>query len=311
MLRNSFARALTRLAERIGTYSFIEERDAYFERRLQKSISGDLQSKRDAFFKERSNKEALAQAPEHWRSWFFMRQGFRVSVAKRSSDSHSMGGPPRHKNAICPLCRNPFLLIWDIDCRDPLFDNERELLLDSFERIPLYYCAHCGESAYQLEADGSIRIHRVTNVDESPFEDFPNQLEQKSIELSPIPRDIENLIRLADDVGFDWLDAMETGRLSDFMGQDIFCLSRLEMSQFGGSPRLIQGHSEDNNCVHRKCPTHKYGHYMMGGTKRHFWMKELAVVDMDIDLGMDLNYSQIAFHICWKCNTVYGEYRCS
>ncbi|MGA2034337.1 MAG: hypothetical protein ABSG68_18990 [Thermoguttaceae bacterium] len=40
-------------------------------------------------------------------------------------------------------------------------------------------------------------------------------------------------------------------------------------------------------------------------------MKELAVIDVDAGFEMETACAQIAFHICWKCLTVHGQYRCT
>lgn len=40
-------------------------------------------------------------------------------------------------------------------------------------------------------------------------------------------------------------------------------------------------------------------------------MKELAVFEQDAAHGFQWVYAPVAYHICWCCGTIQGNFRCS
>jgi len=239
-----------------------------------------------------------------------MRQAYRPRVGQESAADHWRGGPPRHEGAECPVCRKPLLLFWDINCRDPRFAGESAELFAGLERLPLYYCCRRPEpTTYRVVSPGRIETFRpsLEAGEESPFRDAPAEFDRRPLHLEPLPRDIENLLAVADRLSFDWLDAAEMERLAEYLGRDRGGIYGAQMSQFGGAPIFRQG-NQGIDCPNPICPTHQMGNPHFPNDRK-FKMKELAVIADDAGFEMETNCAQIAFHICWKCNTIHAGYR--
>jgi len=54
----------------------------------------------------------------------FLKNGFRIRPGHRDEGDHWIGGEPPHREAICPVCRIPLLLLWDIN--EPTIDRQPE-----------------------------------------------------------------------------------------------------------------------------------------------------------------------------------------
>jgi hypothetical protein len=177
-------------------------------------------------------------------------------------------------------------------------------------RLPLYYCFDCAEpTVYRCSGASRITPIAVSRAagEESPFRDLaPETLPSGPLDLEAIPTPVESLIVLAEQVGFDWLRHKDRAELALYFGS-LLAASEHRRSQFGGLPVLLQGHW-DIECPNGRCATHQWGHPRWR-RKRYYYMKELAVIDRDCDLGFDMQWAQIAFHICWACNTVHAQYR--
>jgi len=317
MIRERLANLLYKLADAVGGIETqarreIESRAMDVLARLSAGAERRVESAdKEA---ERRDKMGLldAEVPDRWKSWYYMRQGYRVSEDAGATLRHWRGGSPQHDGAKCPVCRKPLLLFWDIDCRDPRFQSESPELFGGLQRLPLYYCCRRPEpTVYQVLSDDRIKTIRpdLRADEESPFAGFPDEFQRQPLDLEPIPRDVANLLIVADEFAFDWLNSQERQRLSDYLGDRISSIWDIHLSQFGGRPVLTQGHREIS-CPNPACATHKMGHPMLRNEKE-FALKELAVIDVDAGFEMEANYAQIAFHICWKCHTVHARYRCS
>jgi hypothetical protein len=248
--------------------------------------------------------------PEQWHSSYYLRQSYRISSTHDDAQGHWRGGAPPDDGAECPICKKPLLLFWDINCCDPRFRHELPELFGELQRLPLYYCCRRPEPTIYQVLPGR-RVHVFTpemrGSEESPFRDFPDAFERRPLSLEPIPRDVENLLLISNEVTYDWLNEAERARLTQYLETDTDY--GISLSQFGGIPRLQQGHQQIK-CPNPKCLTHRMGHPIVRH-HRHYEMKELAVIGQDARFEMDMNYAQIAFHICWKCHTIQAEYRCS
>jgi len=263
--------------------------------------------------KEREEMGLLSgEVPRQWHSRYYMQQGYCVSASANQSSVHWRGGAPQHDGADCPICKKPLLLFWDIDCRDPRFRNESTDLFGELERLPLYYCCRRPEATiYQVVDLEHVRAFRpeLRDDEESPFAGFPDIFERKALQLGPIPRDVANLLVIVNEFSSDWLNAEEWNRISKFLGAEADSKWDIKLSQFGGAPGFTQGHV-DIDCPNPDCPTPRMGHPLLRN-ERLYKMKELAVIDMDAGFEMDKCYSQIVFHICWKCLTIHADYRCT
>jgi hypothetical protein len=317
MVREKIANLLHSIADSVGGINFQADRetrklaDEALARISQKT---DVAMARAAEEADRRDKMGLldAKAPEWWRACYYMQQGYRVTFDQNNAQDHWRGGKPHHENAECPVCKKPLLLFWDINCNDPRFRVGMPELFGNLERLPLYFCCRRPEpTCYRIISQDSIQTFRppLQGGEESPFASYPDSFERKSIRLEPIPRDVENLLILANEFHFDWLNEQERSSFSNYFGTDIENIWDIHLSQFGGVPVLTQGHREVD-CPNPACLTHKMGHPLLRD-KKHYQMKELAVIDVDAGFEMDSGYSQIAFHICWKCLSIHAEYRCS
>lgn len=316
MLRKSVANLVHAFADAIGGIDSQADRESRTRaQELLARISMDAEERLALAEREAERREELAlldaDVPDRWTSYYYMRQGYRVSTTDDESQGHWRGGPPQHDGAKCPVCRKPLLLFWDVACDDPRFRAESPELFGDLERLPLYYCCRRPEpTIYQVLSQDRIRtIRPELEVDEdSPFEDFPDEFARKPVRLEPIPRDIANLRIISQNFASGWLETDEVNRLTEYFGDRHDSLLGMRMSQFGGAPIFIQGH-EGIECPNPSCSTHKMGHPLMRNPI-HFQMKELAVIDVDAGFEMESNYAQIVFHICWKCLTVQGGYHC-
>jgi hypothetical protein len=316
MIRAKLAELIHSLADVVGGIDWEAERED--RRRANEAlarISCDADSRLAWAEEEAGRREELgllnAVVPGRWRSYYYMRQGYRVCAAQDASQDHWRGGPPQHDGATCPVCKKPLLLFWDLNCNDPRFRAESPELFGDLERLPLYYCCRRPEpTIYQVVSGDRIRTIRpeLRSGEESPFRGFPDAFERRPIRLDAIPRDVANLLILTNDFDSDWLNQEEQDRLSEYFGERGDSIWDVHLSQVGGAPTLSQGHYE-LDCPNADCPTHSMGHPILRN-KREYQMKELAVIDVDAGFEMESNYAQIAFHMCWKCLTVHAEYRC-
>jgi hypothetical protein len=125
--------------------------------------------------------------------------------------------------------------------------------------------------------------------------------------LTPIPRDVENAILLSYGLGNEWLRREDRTVLREYFRNGPRDNPEIRHSQFGGIPILVQGHRQIE-CPNPRCPTRRWGHPIVRN-ERYYQMKELAVIDQDSGFEMETHWAQVAFHICWGCHTIHGQYR--
>ncbi|PHR86460.1 MAG: hypothetical protein COA78_37940 [Blastopirellula sp.] len=315
-MRSQIANLLHKLANVVGGIS--NQADYESRERLDKifmDFSAEVETKYEATLKEQSRRSKLglldATMPPQWESQFYLPQGYRVLVASEDSQNHWRGGPPKHEGAICPICKKPLLLFWDIDCNELRSRGNSTEIFGDLDRLPLYYCCRRPEpTIYQVLSINKIQTIRpeLVSDEESPFEDYPNEFERKPIKLEPIPRAIENLLIIAKYFDLPWLNSDECKLLSSYLKEEISSTCDIHLSQFGGAIDLTQGR-DVLKCPNKTCSTHDMGSPFSDDTFNK--MKELAVIDVDSGFEFKSNYSQIVFHICWKCSTIHADYRCS
>ena len=314
-MRAALSRLLYRLADSLGDVDSRAKSET--NRRAMQALmkmAGDSRELVEEADKEARRRDALGlgdEVPKQWQSYYYLRQGYRATLAKDNSQDHWRGGPPQHEDAICPICRKPLLLFWDINCRDSRFRAESPDIFGELDRLPLYYCCRRPEpTVYQVLPNSRIRMIKpeLCGWEESPFHDFPDEFDRKPIRLEIIPREVENLLIIVNEFALDWLNEAELDRLSEYLQENFIARCSINLSQFGGVPLMTQGHREIE-CPNADCLTHQMGHPILRN-KQHYQMKEIAVIDDDSGFEMETGCAQIAFHICWKCHTVHAEYRC-
>ena len=247
----------------------------------------------------------------------YLRFGYRVRPdARKRKPRHFIGGKPHHANAWCGACDRPLLLLWDIDCTDPLFKRDGRPVFGKLRRLPLYFCWTCSTwLAYQVSGRQFTMIKQNPTAafqEDWPYPNYPRELPRVGAVLEAIPPDIEKICLVGDEVGEDWLTAYDRKRFAAWEGAPRF--SDLHRQQFGGLPHLEQDH-EKHMCPNKRCGwTKKYANYAYGG------MKELASVHNDPQKhlpliepadGEDSNeWVQVVFWICPACLTVRADQRC-
>lgn len=257
------------------------------------------------------NKNQILVAPRFWQnSRRFMPLGFRAAPVKQKT-GHWYGGAPTHRGAKCFTCKKKLRLVWDINLRDK---GLPEWLVQSFpklKRLPLYYCFNCPTATtYQLKTDTAILSLDPAGHDggdETPYacdSGVPDELPRTPLQLTRIPTAIDALIDLEGEIGLDLFDEAARKMLSRYLGMQQTSTWDVPFSQFGGLPAMVQGH-QDIQCPNPKCPSPKHQF------DRGFHMKELAVVEKEFALGFEWVYAPLAYHICWVCGTIQGNFRCS
>lgn len=315
-MRTKIAKLLYALADAVGGLDSQAERETRrvaLEAFSKLGESAESKVKRAEQEAQRREKMGLLnfEVPDLWQSHYYMTPGFRVFSTEDDSQGHWRGGKPLHDDAICPLCKKPLLMFWDINCADPRFRGVSPELFPGTSRLPLYYCCRRPEpTIYQLLPSGGIRTIKpdLQGYEESPFPNPPSSFERKPIRLEIIPREMENLLLIANEIACEWLNREEQDRLVDYLSLSYEPAGACDItfSQFGGLPNQSQGHRAIL-CPNKLCDTHKMDHPMLRNT-RLYTMKELAAIDVNADFNLEGYATKVLFHICWRCLTIHATY---
>jgi hypothetical protein len=241
----------------------------------------------------------------------FIQNPLKPSPGQSGSAMHFLGGPNRLRGAKCAKCSQKLAVLWDIDLADPLIDDDVRRVFNPVVRLPLLMCWQCMALSYRIVMANSIGVFQddrqleTLEEDESPLESAPVERPRSSFSLQRIPSIDEALLLLSEAVGFDDLDAPGQKRLRSFFGKSVHTPDRETFSQLGGLPRVVQGRHQEP-CPNPACPAHMREHL----TSFEF-MKELAVVDRDLDETLAEIYFQFHFTICAICFSIGAQYRCS
>jgi len=258
-----------------------------------------------------------------------MKQGYVLVPTSGVETGSWFGGEAYHRASQCPECKNPLLLLADIDCKI-IRHKEESKLFHQIDRLPLYYCWHCdgAELSYVINDAKGIKVikHHGKRIRSNSqwYKNYPNSFPRRPISLVPIDYSLAKLLELHHVVGSEWLSkednhAIRKGiaKLSQNSG-----LNSLDFNlhQLGGLLRLIQDH-ERIGCPNSRCELHrrffKDGH--MG-----YHMKELAVLYNDPVAGLPMveslesledparcnEWVQVIFWICEECLTITASNRC-
>ncbi len=251
----------------------------------------------------------------------FVTTRFRVIPGAHDGGDHWLGGVPQHRGAICPVCKIPLLLLWDINCKDPRF---RRGQFGSRERLPLYYCWGCvSDLSYQLIGRDRVRVFRVANGEGPHFqyEPYPSHFERRPLALvsARMPEEVLAILRKWDRVEDPLARKMgerKRALLGEYFGHPVTSGQCLFFHQFGGVPSKHWWGTERTLCPNKKCPQGVLG----GRTRRA--MKFLAGVLNDPWNGLPMIESRgkdaerwynffvtVEFQICGKCWTLYARNR--
>jgi hypothetical protein len=252
--------------------------------------------------------------PKHWRhSTRYMPKGFRCRDAKRKRTNHFSGGEAVHQGSVCSKCKRSLTLFWDVDLSDPQFPAFVSEAFGSIGRLPFYMCWQCLYVSYRVVAPKEVTLFRLDSYcdplkkEESPYSDSLNVLPRRKVSFEPIPSDVEGILLLEDEVGFDALDAKARGTLDEYYGEPTRRYN-LGISQFGGGIFPYQGR-RDLPCPNRKCPASKLVSPYEG--VREFLMRPLAIIDHDFEPELAKEYFQFVYYICCLCCGIRGQYECT
>jgi hypothetical protein len=253
--------------------------------------------------------DTLAIKSNRWRETRrAIRFGFRVQFSRRAT-GHTHGGERLHGNAVCAGCRKPLRLVWDINLQDPSLTPLLPEILVGQSRLPLYYCFNCPEATwYRISSGGQLKVfgrHDDRNSSETLYGServVPEILPRRHLKLSKLPSLIDGLICL--ETSLSEIDPSGLEFLSQYLGNKVEGACNLKLSQFGGSPRMIQGHMDHCRCINPKCRSQRYRSWPA------FCVKEIAYVERDGLDGFEWAYAPLTFHICWVCGAIRGDFQC-
>lgn len=206
-------------------------------------------------------------------------------------------------------------MLWSLDLRDRLFP---EYVRDGFapsSRLPFYICWQCVAVSYSVSSDTRMTCFPLDSssealkANETPFSDWPLELERRWIRLERVPSTIDGLLSLADAVGYEQLDRAAKAALKKYIGRELQTDWDLPLSQFGGQPLPYQEH-KSMVCPNKKCPASKLEH-PYGELQRMYLMKEMALIHWEDEPALAKHCFQLLYSVCGVCFSMRAEYRCS
>jgi hypothetical protein len=265
----------------------------------------------------------------------YLKHGYRVRAVEGFADGdHWQGGPAYHRGADCPVCKRPLLLLWDINCADPRFQDEPKPIFSKLQRLPLYYCWKCVATlSYQVSSSDSIRI--VSHAgdyqgDEFPYPNYPTAFPRFPLELTnDKPENLAAIIRrweremeANDDFIGECLQGDERDQLQAWYGHPVTLFGAdFVHHQLGGvAARLAQG-LQGWECGNDEC---RQASGILGRLMgRRSRVKFLAVILNDPPRGLPMveeldektrenwnSTNQVVFQICEGCLTVHASNMC-
>jgi len=245
-------------------------------------------------------------------------------VAENSPSPHHFGGASYHSGAVCPICKIPFLLLADFDCRELRKLESKKLFLE-LDRLPLYYCWRCcaEKLSYQVRSD-SVHVFKNEGKpqgDDFPYEGFPEKFPERPVALKPIPYPTAKLLAVAQEIDEYWLtaedrSAIQTGLRN--LRHAYFSQSWFSRHQIGGLLNLMQGHE------YIICPNHECEHHKLAKRGYATRMKELATLLNDPHSSLPMvekleelsepakfnEHVQVVYWVCEECLTITASNRC-
>jgi hypothetical protein len=250
----------------------------------------------------------------------FIDTRFRAISGQPDEGDHWIGGPPLHPAAVCPVCKIPLLLLWDINTQDPRFPR---LKWGERRRLPLYFCWHCvSDLAYRVVDASELEFFPVEYAGAAgngPYPDYPSEFERTPLSLSA--SSVEELLSQLDGWDFETdpmgrtLSAEHGRRISEFLGHPATMALAIFHSQWGGPPSKMGWDSAVHRCPNPRCSS-------LGRLFRKKRMQFLAGILNDPAGGLPMVQSleslqqeswnffvSVEFQICPACGTVKGMNR--
>ncbi len=245
---------------------------------------------------------------------FYSKTGYALVQDDQSTEDHWIGGSAYHKNAICPVCQIPLLLLVDLNYKI-ISKNGNLPLVSNFDRLPLYYCWRCSARSLGYRVISLNEIEVLQNEgrrqpDDFPYSGFPIEFERRPLKLIPITYNISKLLFIAQEIGIDWLDENDNECIYQHLKKyrhSGFLENYLNRHQVGGVLNQFNGHNEVG-CPYENCFRHT-----MFSEGASFYMQELAVIHNDPFSGLpmvgkepnDFNeWVQVVYWICEECFTL-------
>jgi hypothetical protein len=247
----------------------------------------------------------------------FFKTVYRGLPGQQDDGDHWLGGPACHRGAICPNCKIPLLLLWDISPRDPRFPRGQ---FGPLERLPLYFCWGClADIAYQVPDPGRLKIVSSTAEEGKksfPYDPFPEHFERLPLAFATgMPGKVKAVIaswNMKRDPLGEGLSDEDKHVLARYFGHDVSWPIDLFHHQFGGVPlQRLWGEEIP------PCPNGCRG---LLGKRRA--MRFLAGIVNDPGRGLPFAepasksmpeswncYVTVQFHICGHCWTTHASHR--
>jgi hypothetical protein len=260
-------------------------------------------------------------------SFYYTKQGYALVATKGAETGHWFGGKTEYEGAKCPKCKNPLLLLADIDCTQ-LRKVEDAKLFQTIDRLPLFYCWRCDGATISYSIIDSKRIkilkHEGKKAPSSfPYGDYPISFPRRPVSLIPIDYSLAKLLAIYQDIDEDWLSKDDLKLLDKGINKlrhNRFERFNVNRHQFGGLLGLIQGH-ETIGCPNPHCECHNK---FFKDRAIYCSMKELAVIFNDPISGLPMTnpidpsgdqeewneYVQVVFWICEECLAITAGNAC-
>ncbi|MFO0865994.1 MAG: hypothetical protein U0744_15315 [Gemmataceae bacterium] len=188
----------------------------------------------------------------------FFKTRFRIKPGK--GQNHWIGGTWEGKGAICPVCREPLLLVMSFDCASPELKKASQGKLESLSRLPLLTCMRCmSELSYQVDESGVVTIlftRYANGHDNRSYQPYPEEFDRKAVVLDDeIPSEVSRALKrwLRVDPIEEEMSAEDRETLESFFGHGLFIHRCLTHHQLGGRPLAEAWEDNGLQCRNPKC----------------------------------------------------------
>ena len=189
----------------------------------------------------------------------FFSTRFAVRLGRDSGGDHWLGGTGHYRGAVCPVCRVPLLLVFDINCADPILRKASGGKFSVLKRLPLYVCARCFCELSYVVTDGEVRIVQTKygNPGSEQYLEYPDHFPRRPIALdAEVPAALPRVIQKWNpdiDLRGEKLSPAERRLLEDFFVHPIFIPKFMYHHQLGGESLCESWDENAFLCPNKKC----------------------------------------------------------